>query len=663
MSKQFTKVLALGLAAMMVLSGCGGTSTKTKTPEESTAEKAEQQQEQTQEQQAGEETKHERKEVVIPVISTEEIETFNFLHSQRTEDSRVLVNLWDGLLTSNSRGEIVAAIADEWGTEDGGLTWKFHLRDGVKWVDVNANEKADCTADDFATGLEWVLNFHKNESVNTSMPIEMIKGAEEYYQYTKTLSEEEARVLTAGEGSKFLEMVGMEIVDKNNIIYHCVSEKPYFDTLATSNCLYPLAQGLVDELGVDGVNAMNNENMWYNGAYTLTSYIQGNEKVFTKNPKYWDTESVRFDTATHRMVESWDTAYQLYQTGDVDYVKLTESMIKTISENPDHELYQYMVPDKPSTMSYQFHWNYAKNKEDGTPDTNWNTAIANEAFRKSIYYGLNLYDYFGRFNAVEPLQCENSSYTCRNLARTSDGVDYVDLVEERMGLPESDGKNPRRYDAEKGAEYKKQAIEELTALGVTFPVDVDFYVPGANQTQLDNALVLQNSFDKYLGSDYVKFNIKTYISSFSKEVREPRVQSFCINGWGADYNDPKNYLGQTVIGNDNAWYADAYSNINKLEENETNKELLEQYRTYTEMVEKADAITKDMDARYEAFADAEAYTLEKAHMLPCYYNVGWCLTRYNVHAEFSGSRMKNWETKADGYTVDEVKAILAAQGK
>ena len=40
MSKQFTKVLALGLAAMMVLSGCGGTSTETKTPEESTAEKA-----------------------------------------------------------------------------------------------------------------------------------------------------------------------------------------------------------------------------------------------------------------------------------------------------------------------------------------------------------------------------------------------------------------------------------------------------------------------------------------------------------------------------------------------------------------------------------------------------------------------------------------------
>ncbi len=656
MSKQFTKVLALGLAAMMVLSGCGGTSTETKTPEESTAEKAEQEQ-------TGVESTRELKEVVIPKIATSELTTFNFLHTQNGDDGVVLYNLWDGLLSSNSWGQIIAGIADEWGTEDGGLTWKFHLRDGVKWVDVNANEKADCVADDFATGLEWVLNFHKNEAVNTSMPMEMIKGAREYYEYTKTLSEEEGYALTAGEGSKFREMVGIEVLDEHNLIYHCIAEKPYFDTLAASNCLYPLAQGLVDELGIDGVNAMNNENMWYNGAYTMTTYVQGNEKVFTKNPKYWDTESVRFDKATHRMVESWDTAYHLYQAGEVDYVKLTESMVKTISENPDHEFYKYMVPDKPSKMSVQFHWNYVKNKEDGTPDTNWNTAIANEAFRKSIYYGLNLYDYFGRFNAVEPLQCENSSYTCRNLARTSDGTDYVDLVEERLQLPKSNGETPRRYDPEKAAEYKKQAMEELSALGVTFPVEFDHYIVGSNQTQLDNALVLQNSFDKYLGSDYVKLNINTYIANFNKEIRERRLQSFRLDGWGADYNDPKNYLAQTMLGNENAMYAESYSNINKLEENETNKELLEQLRTYTEMVEKADAITKDMDARYEAFADAEAYTIEKVHMLPCNYNVGWCLTRYNVHAEFSGSRMKNWETKADGYTVDEVKAILAAQGK
>ena len=37
---------------------------------------------------------------------------------------------------------------------------------------------------------------------------------------------------------------------KLTLIYNCVAEKPCFDTLATSNALYPLAQGLVDRLGV-----------------------------------------------------------------------------------------------------------------------------------------------------------------------------------------------------------------------------------------------------------------------------------------------------------------------------------------------------------------------------------------------------------------------------
>ena len=661
MKKTLSKLLALALTASLVLSGCGGNAEGGNNEANSQGGQANAEGSDKKEEAS---SKDEIKDLYIARNAVRELETFNILYTQRQEDSENLTSLVDGLLESNPKGELVPCIAEEWGSEDGGLTWTFKVREGVKWVDVNGNEKADCNAQDFATGLEWVLNFYKNDSNNTAMPIEMIKGAKEYYEYTKTLSEDEAKALTAGEGSKFREMVGLETPDDHTVVYHCVTEKPYFDSLASYVALYPLSQGMVDELGgADAVKAMNNENMWYNGCYTMTSYVQGNEKVLTKNPKYWDTESVRFDKATHRMVESWDTAYHLYQAGEVDYVKLTESMVKTISENPDHEFYKYMVPDKPSKMSVQFHWNYVKNKEDGTPDTNWNTAIANEAFRKSIYYGLNMIDYLGRFNAVEPLQCENSSYTCRNLARTSDGTDYVDLVEERLQLPKSNGETPRRYDPEKAAEYKKQAMEELSALGVTFPVEFDHYIVGSNQTQLDNALVLQNSFDKYLGSDYVKLNINTYIANFNKEIRERRLQSFRLDGWGADYNDPKNYLAQTMLGNENAMYAESYSNINKLEENETNKELLEQLRTYTEMVEKADAITKDMDARYEAFADAEAYTIEKVHMLPCNYNVGWCLTRYNVHAEFSGSRMKNWETKADGYTVDEVKAILAAQGK
>ena len=656
MSKQFTKMLALGLAAMMVLSGCGGTSTETKTPEESTAEKAEQEQ-------TGVETTRELKEVVIPKIATSELTTFNFLHTQNGDDGVVLYNLWDGLLSSNSWGQIIAGIADEWGTEDGGLTWKFHLRDGVKWVDVNANEKADCVADDFATGLEWVLNFHKNEAVNTSMPMEMIKGAREYYEYTKTLSEEEGYALTAGEGAKFREMVGIEVLDEHNLIYHCIAEKPYFDTLAASNCLYPLAQGLVDELGIDGVNAMNNENMWYNGAYTMTTYVQGNEKVFTKNPLYWDTECKLFDTVNVRLVESNDIAFQLYQSGEVDYVKLGESMVKTISENPNHEFHDYLVPDVPAAYSNQFHWNYDKHLEDGSEDVNWNKAIANENFRKAMYYGLDLTDFLRRENTLDPLSCQNDTFTCDRLSYTSDGRDYTDLVKEKINLPAEpkvEGK-PTRFDPEKGQEYKAKAMEELTAQGVTFPVELDWFVKGGNQQALDMASVLQTVFKNSLGDDFITVKINQYVSSINQEVRTPKLQSVQTSGWGADYSDPENYLTQMVNDSDAAWYATSFENIKDLPEKDYNKEVIAQFTEFTKLVNEAVVITKDMDARYDALATAEAYLLEHALVMPSSTTSSFALSRFNTQGEWAKEKIKNFETCKDGYTYEEMVAIRDAR--
>lgn len=513
---------------------------------------------------------------------------------------------------------------------------------------------------DFATGLEWVLNFYKNDSNNTAMPIEMIKGAKEYYEYTKTLSEDEAKALTAGEGSKFREMVGLETPDDHTVVYHCVTEKPYFDSLASYVALYPLSQGMVDELGgADAVKAMNNENMWYNGCYTMTSYIQGNEKVFTKNPMYWDTECKRFDTVTTKMVESNDVAFQLYESGEIDYVQLGESRINTIAKDPNNALYNYLVPDVPSKYSYQMQLNYNKKNEDGTPDTNWNTAIANEAFRLSWWYGLDLSNYYKRTNAIDPMSCENNAFTMKGLVYANDGTEYTELVRQEMGLPERNGKTMVRLDADKAAQYKKQAMEELSAQGVTFPVGVDFYISASSQTALDSANVLAQTFSESLGDDYVKLNIKTFIKSTNQEVVVPHLHSFVINGWGADYGDPQNYLGQMTYGNEAAYYSENYNYINEVEETEATKALLDTYKEFTAMVDAANAITDDLDARYRAYAKAEAYMLEHALVFPCYYQIGWCLSKVDNDTKMQpmfgsvGDKMKNWGSNVNGYTSEE----------
>ena len=655
MKKKLSRLLALALAAALTLSGCSSGTTE---EAESSAEAPSSATQEEQESQ-GEAIE----DLVIARLSTAEMQTFNILYSQTMEDFANLCNMVDSLMEIDNYSRIVPCIAESYTTNEDKSVWTFQIRDGVKWVDVNGNEKADCTSQDFATAMEWILNFHKNESSQTSDFLIMLEGANEYYEYTKTLSEEEAFALTAEEGSVFKEMVGVETPDANTLIYRCIGSRPYWDSLST--CLWPMSQAMVDELGGPaGVKAMNNENMWYNGCYTMTSYVQGNEKIFTKNPLYWDQDCELFNTVTVKMVESNDTMYQLYQSGEIDTVTLTESNLKTIYDDPENPYHDYLV-ENPATGTYQIHFNYAKHLEDGTPDVNWNTAIANEAFRLSWYYGLDLTEYWKRTNSINPLSCENEFYSMTGLAYTSDGTDYTELVRQELGLPEIDGQTVARLDADKAEQYKQQAIEELTALGVTFPVQIDFFISGGNQTALDTANVLSQCFSDSLGDDYVQFNINTYVSSASQEVYTPKLQSFVFNGWTPGVNDPTNYLDTVLYDAVNAYYSDTYSNIVDVEETETTKDLIDTYKEFTAMAEKAKAINDDMDARYQACAEAEAYLISHALVLPAYHSSSWCLTKINpyskIHAPFGGlnEKMKNWETNADGYTTAEIEAIKA----
>lgn len=659
MKKKLSRLLALALAAALTLSGCSsGTTEEPESTAEAPSSAAQEEQPESQETQ-----ENEIKDLVIYKSSSGELSTFNILYAQNGSDFSQLTNLMDPLLEINNHNQVIPCIAEEYGTDDNGLTWTFKIREGVKWVDMNGNEMADLTAQDFLTAMEWTFNFHKNSGVLGANLTSILDGASEYYEYTKSLSTEEAYSLTAGEGSAFRDTVKIEAPDDYTLIFHCLNNIPYFDDLAVN--MYPLSQQLVDALGgPDGVQAMNNENMWYNGCYTMTSYVQGNEKTLTKNPAYWDKDCKLFDTVTIKIVDSTDTAYQLYQSGEIDQVSLYESTIQTILDDPNHEYHDSMIPLQP-IRSYSIRFNFDKYKEDGTPDTNWNTAAANKAFRLSIYYGLDLTNYYSRLNPLDPLSCENEYYTMKGLAYTSDGTDYTELVRQELGLPELNGEQIVRLDAEKAEQYKQQSIEELTALGVTFPVEMDLYITANNQTVMDHARVLQQVYSDYFGDDYIKLNIKSYVSNLISEVLTPKLHSFYEDSWVPDYGDPKTFLDQEVMGSDSAFYANILTNINSVEESEATKDLLETYRTFTEMVDQASQIYDDNDKRLQAFAEAEAYMIENTLVIPSYYPVSLCLTKIDpystVNAIFAwqNGKMKNWETNADGYTTEEIEAIKA----
>ena len=597
-----------------------------------------------------------------------ELETWNIHYSQAAADLNVLTNCFDGLLTNDNHGDLKTNAAKSYESPDNGKTWVFTLNEGMTWFDKDGEVQADVVASDWATGLEWVLNYAKNDSYNASMPMEMIEGAEAYYNYTKELTDSEgteaAWALTADADSKFAEMVGIAVDDEaGTITYTLVDSLPYFPSVATYNCLYPLSAELIEEVGVEGYRDITWEDMWYNGAYTVTYYEYSNQKVLTKSPNYWNDANVkRFDTVTIKMVDSPTVAFQLLDQGELDHVSLDQATLQEIYGDKNNKYNANLVEARPTKYSYQMHLVYNKNLEDGeTPDENWNLAIANENFRKSLYYGLDLTGYFARTNSINPLSCQNFCYTGNGVSFTSDGTDYTQLVRDELGL-QYNYETYARVNPELAAEYKAKAMEELSAKGVTFPVTVDYYILGSSDTAAQTAKVLENIFREGLGDDYVVLKTNTYISSLTNEVRKPRKASFFINGWGADFADPINFLGQETYNDTAAYYSNNYSNINDA----TDEDLIADYQEFTDLVVAAKAITDDMDARYAAFAKAEACFLNHALVIPCSYEVAWELTKVDNYTKvysmygMQAYRYVDWNTSTELLTTEQAEALAAA---
>ena len=611
------------------------------------------------------------KEFISFESGNRELESWNMLYTQKAEDANVVTNLWDGLLSFDRYGKVVPAIASSWEHNEDATVWTFHLRDDVDWVDCNGEVKAHLTSKDFLVGFEWVMNAIKNEANNTSMPNDTIVGAYEYYELTKEAGDAAADMtyedmLAAG--------VGIEAPDDYTLVFTCPNACPYFDTVAAYNSFYPVAPALIEELGVDGFRSCDNTTMWYNGPYVVEEYIQGNTKSYIPNPNYYDAANVsRFERFTVTMISDGSISLQLYQNRELDEVDLGESNITTIQSDPSNEYNQQLCEKRAKKFSYCFIFNYDKKNTDGTPDENWNKAIANKAFRQCFSKGMVLNKFFARYNPINPLKCENDFFTMKGLCYTSDGTDYTNLVAKEMGLDGEayDGKTMKRLRANNGdiTELNKQAMEELSAIGVTFPVHCSYYILAGSTSALDSATVLKQCFTDSFGDDFIVLDINTFVSSTMKEVVAPKLQSFVHMGWGADFGDPINFLTQIIAHDDNAYYSCNMTNIAGIVNNgpaSYQKDLVAAYEKFTDLVNEGRAIVDDTDARYAAFAKAEAYFLDENLIFPTVYDITWCLTHVNEYSKINAMygpcnyKAVNWETSEEAYTTEQYDAFAAA---
>ena len=447
-----------------------------------------------------------------------------------------------------------------------------------------------------------------------------------------------------------------------------------FTVLTIDTFFQRILRAFIKELGIDGFRSCDYSTMWYNGPYLIEEYIQQNTKSFIPNPNYYAAnDCTRFEHHTITMIPDLSMGLQLYENGEVDNIDLTESNLTTITSDPNNKHNKFLCEKRPTKFSFQMHLNFQRKDENGNLDENWNKAVSNRAFRQCFYKGLEMTNWYARTNKINPLKCENDYYTMPGVCYNTKGEEYTTLVAKEMGFDSQayDGKTMIRLRDNGGdiADLKKQAMEELSAIGVTFPVHCYHYIKSGDTTALDTATVLKQCFSESLGDDFVVLDIGTYVSSLYKEVRNVQLHSILQNGWGADFGDPVNFLGQEVLSDDNAYYAQTTSWIAAVEADpkDYQKDLLADYQEFTDLVTEAKAIVTDTDARYAAFAKAEASMLNNALCIPCLYEVLWCLTHVNEYTKINAMygpcnyKAVNWETRqGDGYTTEEYEAFSAA---
>ncbi|KGQ65612.1 hypothetical protein IO43_02160 [Gallibacterium anatis 7990] len=174
------------------------------------------------------------------------------------QNSAIIYDLYEGLVSYDLHGNIIPAIAQSWQTKDNKV-WLFSLRNDAKWSDGSS-----VTATDFVKS--WQNLFIENSPSAQYLAFIATKNA-------KAILQKQAEPTA----------LGVTALDEHHLQIE----------LDKGNANFPLMLAHISLLPI--------KNSLHNGAYTLNN-IDENKVILTRNPFYWQKLHVSF-----QKVEYWRT--------------------------------------------------------------------------------------------------------------------------------------------------------------------------------------------------------------------------------------------------------------------------------------------------------------------------------------------------------------------
>ena len=485
------RILPLLLTAAMVagLAGCGSSAAKETTAasdnNQTTAESTE----------AGSTTG----EKILKVQVGPDPETVDPALNSTVDGGNMILHAFEGLLTLDENGQLKEGQAESWETSEDGLTWTFHLRDGLKWSDGT-----DLTAKDFVYSGQRVCD------PNVAAPyaetvLGMVKGYDE---------------AIAGDITK----LDVQAPDEKTVVVNLANPCSYFGELAAFATLNPVQQATVEANG--DAWATSADTYISNGPFMMTEWVPGSHITFSKNPNYWNAEAIKLDKLEFELIEDSNAAYSAYTSGEVDMIKdVPTEEIPSLQGNDDFHV-------DPIIGTYYISLNLQK---EYFQDARVRKALSLAIDRNYVANTLMQGTYSPASAIVGPgwLDTDGSSFA----ENANGGTPYIDndnfdanleeakkLLEE-AGYPNGEGFPQIEYTTN-DADYHKVVAEYLQQAWAAIGIDL-------------------------------KVNIVEW-ASFTPMRRNGEFD-VARNGWVGDYTDPSNILELfcTTNGNNDGKYTNA----------------------------------------------------------------------------------------------------------
>ena len=566
--------------------------------------------------------------------------TLNYLTTGTDLEMVVGANCVDTLVEYDNKGVMREGLATSWDWDVDTLTWTFHLRE-ENWVDCNGEVVAPVTAQDFVDALKYVLTPDYAAS-NVGLVTAYIAGADDYYNYhlylnnantgvvdddgtTYTVDGSGVVTVTAPDSDPAtyapvdFDAVGVTAVDDHTLTYTLTYDFPGFLSLLCYLPYEPAYGPLLEETGDQF--ATSAETTYSCGAFYLAAYESLETWIMKKNPENYDADNVFIDTISRIYnAEASVNGPEMIKRGEIDEATIGSDILDSwLSDDTTKDMVSMERPETGKSYFYIFNflpyahefsnWNVTGVDAQYEPD-NWAKAVNSTNFRKAFLYAINPsvtlavtapegYDNYKLHTITPPSFCANSK-----------GVDYT----ECGGLANlSDF-----FDEAKAKEYRDAAVEELTAAGVTFPIKIQYPYNPAVVDWDKQCQVFKQQVEAVLndGFDFISIIITQGPSdNFLNAVRRVGAYQLMSYYWGADYSDPETevYPFYQEAGDRGTCYSFLRTGV---EDGIVTGETADLVMQYMSMVENAKTITEDLDARYEAFADAEAFLIENALVIP-----------------------------------------------